>query len=215
MFWGPKAQAFAAARTVDTRVLSDPLQDYPHPSYPPLVTSLYALGTIAASRFPWGAATLTSRCCWPSCRWACRVSSAARRHDDWPGRSRLSSSPHSASAAARSMSRATASRSCGSSSRWRLRCSSVPTPFGWRGNFLVRVRRDSPDLLQLPVVRPPFRRPLGPPVSRLFGDRERSLVCRVGASVSPASRRPDRRASDDRRTLRANREWRGQSFKIA
>ena len=59
MFWGPKAQAFAAARTVDTRVLSDPLLDYLHPSYPPLVTNLYALGTIAAGRLPWGAATLT------------------------------------------------------------------------------------------------------------------------------------------------------------
>ncbi len=44
---------------MDTRVLSDPLQDDLHPSYPPLVTNLYALGTIVAGRFPWGAATLT------------------------------------------------------------------------------------------------------------------------------------------------------------
>jgi hypothetical protein len=58
LFWGPKAQAFAAARTVDAAFLRDPLLGYMHPSYPPLVTNLYAFGSIVAGRFAWGAATL-------------------------------------------------------------------------------------------------------------------------------------------------------------
>lgn len=62
-FWGPKAQAFAAARTVDAAFLSDPHLGYLHVSYPPLVTNLYALASIVAGRFAWGAATLTFPLC--------------------------------------------------------------------------------------------------------------------------------------------------------
>jgi hypothetical protein len=59
LFWGPKAQAFAAVRTIDAGFLSDPSLHYLHVSYPPLVTNLYAFATMVAGRFPWGAATLT------------------------------------------------------------------------------------------------------------------------------------------------------------
>lgn len=62
-FWGPKAQAFAAARTVDASFLRKPLLAYMHPSYPPLVTNLYAFASIAAGRLAWGAATLTFPLC--------------------------------------------------------------------------------------------------------------------------------------------------------
>lgn len=58
-FWGAKAQAFAAARTIDASFLREPALVYMHPSYPPLVTNLYAFATQLAGRFPWGAATLT------------------------------------------------------------------------------------------------------------------------------------------------------------
>ena len=58
LFWGPKAQAFAAARTVDAALLREPHLEYLHPSYPPLVTNLYAFASIVAGRFAWGAATL-------------------------------------------------------------------------------------------------------------------------------------------------------------
>ena len=61
--WGPKAQAFAGARTVDTSVLRDPLFNYLHVSYPPLVTNLYAFASMAAGRMAWGAATLTLPLC--------------------------------------------------------------------------------------------------------------------------------------------------------
>ncbi len=57
LFWGPKAQAFAAARTVDAAFLRDPFLGYMHTSYPPLVTNLYAFASIVAGRFAWGAAT--------------------------------------------------------------------------------------------------------------------------------------------------------------
>ncbi len=59
LFWGPKAQAFAAARTIDASFLRDPTIVYMHPSYPPLVTNLLAFATQIAGRLPWGAATLT------------------------------------------------------------------------------------------------------------------------------------------------------------
>ncbi len=59
IFWGPKAQAFASARTIDSRFLGDPFLDYLHPSYPPLLTNLYAFATMAAGRFAWGAVVLT------------------------------------------------------------------------------------------------------------------------------------------------------------
>ncbi len=58
-FWGPKAQAFAAARTIDAAFLSDPLLGYLHPSYPPLVTNVFAFASLVAGRFAWGAATAT------------------------------------------------------------------------------------------------------------------------------------------------------------
>lgn len=57
-FWGPKAQQFALARTVDARFLADPYLSYMHAYYPPLVTNLYAWASMAAGRMSWTAATL-------------------------------------------------------------------------------------------------------------------------------------------------------------
>lgn len=59
LFWGPKAQQFAIARTIDTAFLTAPFLEYLHVYYPPLVTNVFALGAMIAGRFPWGAATLT------------------------------------------------------------------------------------------------------------------------------------------------------------
>jgi len=59
LFWGPKAQAFGAAGTIDAAFLRNPDLLYMHPSYPPLVTNLLAFATQIAGRLPWGAATLT------------------------------------------------------------------------------------------------------------------------------------------------------------
>jgi hypothetical protein len=59
LFWGPKAQQFAAARTIDAAFLSAPDLEYLHVYYPPLVTNVFAFGAMIAGRFPWGAATLT------------------------------------------------------------------------------------------------------------------------------------------------------------
>ncbi len=59
LFWGPKAEAFASARTIDTGFLSDPRNAHMHPYYPPLVTNLFALSTTIAGSLPWDAATLT------------------------------------------------------------------------------------------------------------------------------------------------------------
>ena len=59
LFWGPKAQQFAMARTIDAGFLSSPFLEYLHVYYPPLVTNVFALGAMIAGRFPWGAATLT------------------------------------------------------------------------------------------------------------------------------------------------------------
>lgn len=59
LFWGPKAQQFAAARTIDVSFLAAPFLEYLHIYYPPLVTNVYAFATMIAGRFPWGAATLT------------------------------------------------------------------------------------------------------------------------------------------------------------
>ncbi|MDQ5873307.1 MAG: hypothetical protein M3547_13990 [Acidobacteriota bacterium] len=59
LFWGPKAQQFAAARTIDAAFLSAPFLEYLHVYYPPLVTNVFAFGAMIAGRFPWGAATLT------------------------------------------------------------------------------------------------------------------------------------------------------------
>lgn len=57
-FWGSKAQQFALARTVDARFLAEPFLQYMHPYYPPLVTNLYALASMAAGKMSWTAATL-------------------------------------------------------------------------------------------------------------------------------------------------------------
>jgi len=59
LFWGPKAQQFAAARTIDAAYLGAPNLEYLHVYYPPLVTNVFAFGAMIAGRFPWGAATLT------------------------------------------------------------------------------------------------------------------------------------------------------------
>jgi hypothetical protein len=59
LFWGPKAQAFARARTIDVAFLASPQASHMHPYYPPLVTNLYAAATMLAGGFSWGAATLT------------------------------------------------------------------------------------------------------------------------------------------------------------
>jgi hypothetical protein len=59
LFWGPKAQQFAAARTIDAAYLGAPYLEYLHVYYPPLVTNVFAFGAMIAGRFPWGAATLT------------------------------------------------------------------------------------------------------------------------------------------------------------
>ena len=59
LFWGPKAQAFAAARTIDASFLKDPFLEYLHASYPPLVPNIFAFASMVAGRFAWGAATAT------------------------------------------------------------------------------------------------------------------------------------------------------------
>jgi hypothetical protein len=56
-FWGAKAQRFALARTVDAAYLGESSLAYMHAYYPPLVTNLYALASIAAGRMSWTAAT--------------------------------------------------------------------------------------------------------------------------------------------------------------
>ena len=59
LFWGPKARAFASARSVDAAFLSDPRHAYMHPYYPPLVPELLAVPAMSAGRFSWSAAALT------------------------------------------------------------------------------------------------------------------------------------------------------------
>ncbi|HSD71639.1 MAG TPA: hypothetical protein VLE54_02555 [Thermoanaerobaculia bacterium] len=58
-FWGPKAQQFAASRTIDADFLGAPFLEYLHLYYPPLVTNVWALPAMIAGRLPWGAVTLT------------------------------------------------------------------------------------------------------------------------------------------------------------
>jgi len=58
-FWGPKAQAYAQARTIDAGFLRAAFHAFMHPYYPPLVTNLFAFASIAAGRFLWTAAILT------------------------------------------------------------------------------------------------------------------------------------------------------------
>ena len=57
-FWGPKAQAFATAHTIDADFLGQPLLDHLQVSYPPLVTNVGAFASLAAGRFAWGASIL-------------------------------------------------------------------------------------------------------------------------------------------------------------
>jgi hypothetical protein len=59
-FWGPKAEAFAAARTIDAEFLRAPWHDHLHPDYPPLVTNLFAFASLGIGRLPWGTAPYTS-----------------------------------------------------------------------------------------------------------------------------------------------------------
>jgi hypothetical protein len=59
LFWGSKAQAFAAARAIDDNFLGEPFLRYLHTSYPPLVTNAYAFATIAAGGMSWMAAIAT------------------------------------------------------------------------------------------------------------------------------------------------------------
>lgn len=59
LFWGTKAQAFAAARTIDDDFLGEPFLRFLHTSYPPLVTNVFAFATIAAGVLPWMAAVAT------------------------------------------------------------------------------------------------------------------------------------------------------------
>jgi hypothetical protein len=59
LFWGPKAQQFALARTIDAGFLSAPYMEYLHVYYPPLVPNVFAFAAMIAGRFPWGAATET------------------------------------------------------------------------------------------------------------------------------------------------------------
>ena len=59
LFWGPKAQQFAAVHTIDADYLRTPSLGYLHVYYPPLVANVFAFGAMIAGRFPWVAATLT------------------------------------------------------------------------------------------------------------------------------------------------------------
>lgn len=58
--WGPKAQAFTTAGTIDTKFLSFPHYYLMHPDYPPFVALIYSWGSIAAHRFSWWGAMLLS-----------------------------------------------------------------------------------------------------------------------------------------------------------
>lgn len=58
--WGPKAQAFTVARTIDTKFLAFPHYYLMHPDYPPLVPMIYSWGSIAAHHFAWWGALLLS-----------------------------------------------------------------------------------------------------------------------------------------------------------
>lgn len=58
-FWGPKAQHYALARTIDPAFLGSAFHQFMHPYYPPLVTNIFAFASMAASRLPWTAAILT------------------------------------------------------------------------------------------------------------------------------------------------------------
>jgi hypothetical protein len=56
-FWGPKAQRFFMARTIDVAFLKFPHYYLMHPDYPPLQPLVYAWNSIAAHRFSYFGAT--------------------------------------------------------------------------------------------------------------------------------------------------------------
>jgi hypothetical protein len=58
-FWGPKAERYALAGTFDIAFMRDPVLRYMNFAYPPLVTNVFALASIAAGRLPWTAAAAT------------------------------------------------------------------------------------------------------------------------------------------------------------
>lgn len=59
-FWGPKAQQFSKARTIDFTFLGRPENYYMHADYPPLQPIVNAIPAIAAGEFSfWGALLLT------------------------------------------------------------------------------------------------------------------------------------------------------------
>jgi len=59
LFWGAKAQRFAAARGIDVPYLADPLHWALHSDYPPLLPCLWAFSSLAAANFAWGASLAT------------------------------------------------------------------------------------------------------------------------------------------------------------
>jgi hypothetical protein len=58
LFWGAKAERFAAVRALDASYLARPEHFLMHSDYPPLLPLLSAAGTLAAGRLPWGATLL-------------------------------------------------------------------------------------------------------------------------------------------------------------
>jgi hypothetical protein len=58
-FWGPKAEAFAASRSIDAEFLRAPWHDHLHPDYPPLATNLFAFASLGIGRLPWGTVPYT------------------------------------------------------------------------------------------------------------------------------------------------------------
>lgn len=59
LFWGAKAERFAAAGAIDVGFLKDPQHWGLHTDYPPLLPSLWAFASLCAGRFAWGASLAT------------------------------------------------------------------------------------------------------------------------------------------------------------
>jgi hypothetical protein len=59
LFWGTKAERFAAAGGIDVAFLRDPDHWSIHSDYPPLMPCLWAFASLAAGRFAWGASLAT------------------------------------------------------------------------------------------------------------------------------------------------------------
>jgi hypothetical protein len=59
IFWGAKAERFAAAGGIDVAFLRDPDHWALHSDYPPLLPCLWAFASLAAGRFAWGASLAT------------------------------------------------------------------------------------------------------------------------------------------------------------